>query len=340
MNVLISCAGRRNYLIQYFKEALAGNGQVIAIDADYNAPALHEADQAFIVPKVDDPIYLEMILKLCSENRIDLVISLNDIELPILAKAKDRFLAEGIHLVVPSPEVVDICFDKWRTIRFTETCRLKAPWSCLTLEGALQKLSRNEVVYPIIIKPRWGSASINIEIANDEMELKLAYELVRMRLKSGLLSKVSSTDVKHFVLVQEYLNGNEYGLDVVNDLEGKYVTTLVKRKLAMRAGETDRAITEDNPTLQEVGKKLGRKLCHVGNLDCDIFVTKKGIYVLELNPRFGGGYPFSHIAGANLPAALIAWAQGFKINPEWLTVRPAIAASKCDRLVICKNEGI
>jgi len=337
VNVLLTCAGRRNYLIQYFKDALEGEGRVFAVDADPKSPALQEADQALIVPKVDDPNYLEMIFKLCCENKIDLVISLNDLELPFLARAKNGFLKEGIHLVVPSPEVVDICFDKWKTVSFIETCGLDAPWSCLTLEDAFKGLGKNELRFPVVIKPRWGSASINIERANDEIELRLTYELIRSRLKYGLLSKISATDNERSVLIQEYLNGIEYGLDVVNDLEGKYVTTIVKRKLAMRAGETDKAVTEENSLLQEVGEKLGRKLGHVGNLDCDVFVTKKGVYVLEMNPRFGGGYPFSHVAGANLPACLIAWAQGREENPEWLTVKSGVASAKCDRLVICKD---
>jgi carbamoyl-phosphate synthase large subunit len=55
--------------------------------------------------------------------------------------------------------------------------------------------------------------------------------------------------------------------------------------------------------------------------------------VLEMNPRFGGGYPFSHVAGANLPAALIAWVSGQPINPDWLTIKSDVLSSKCARLV-------
>jgi len=127
-------------------------------------------------------------------------------------------------------------------------------------------------------------------------------------------------------------------LDIVNDLDGNYATTFVKRKLAMRAGETDRAITVDSEQLQELGQLIGGKLCHIGNLDCDVFVREGICYVLELNPRFGGGYPFSQVAGANIPAALIAWADGKEPDPSWLKVMPNVMASKCDRLVIRRNE--
>ena len=135
-------------------------------------------------------------------------------------------------------------------------------------------------------------------------------------------------------MIQERLHGQEYGLDVVNDLDGHYVTTFAKRKLAMRDGETDRACTEAHEGLLRLGEALGRTLKHRGNLDCDVFVSGNDCYVLEMNPRFGGGYPFSHVAGANLPAALIAWAQGQQPDPAWLTVEPGVRAAKCDRLVV------
>jgi carbamoyl-phosphate synthase large subunit len=122
-------------------------------------------------------------------------------------------------------------------------------------------------------------------------------------------------------------------LDVVNDLDGEHSCTLVRRKLSMRAGETDRAVTVKDSRLEELGEIIGRNLRHVGVLDCDAIVTADGCYVLDMNPRFGGGYPFSHLAGANLPAALIAWASGEQPDPDWLRVAPDVLASKCDGLV-------
>ena len=101
----------------------------------------------------------------------------------------------------------------------------------------------------------------------------------------------------------------------------------------MRAGETDKAITVESPELIELGMRIGARLKHIGNLDCDVFVSESGIYVLEMNPRFGGGYPFSHFAGADLPSTLLAWLEGKEPKAEWLQVRPNIFSAKCDRLV-------
>ena len=125
----------------------------------------------------------------------------------------------------------------------------------------------------------------------------------------------ASTDKECCLIAQEKVTGTEYGLDIVNDLAGRHVTTFVKRKLAMRAGETDKAVTVSHPALEAVGRRIGEALRHIGNLDCDVFVDGERFWVLELNPRFGGGYPFTHRAGANLPAALIAWAQGETVDP-------------------------
>ena len=105
----------------------------------------------------------------------------------------------------------------------------------------------------------------------------------------------------------------------MNDLEGNHVAVSVKRKLAMRAGETDKAITVDLPEVREMGAIIGRNLRHIGNLDVDIMQRANGDYcVLELNPRFGGGYPFSYEAGVNMPKAIIQWLKGETVDPKIL----------------------
>ena len=93
----------------------------------------------------------------------------------------------------------------------------------------------------------------------------------------------------------------------------------LKQKLAMRAGETDKAVTMDLPEVREMGRKIGSELGHIGNLDVDIMQRADGAYcVLELNPRFGGGYPFSYEAGVNMPNAIIQWVKGEEVDPAIL----------------------
>jgi carbamoyl-phosphate synthase large subunit len=337
MNVLLTCAGRRNYLVEFFQQALGGRGQVLAADASPTAPALQQADRAFVVPLVDQPDYLDIIHAICQEHDVRLLISLNDLELPLLASQRDRFAAKGTLVAVSSPQVVEVCFDKWATHEFLRGNGIRAPLTYQSIDEARAALSRHELGYPVVIKPRWGTASIGIEYPEDDRELELAYELVQKRLRRTFLASIGSTDPEKCILIQEKLEGQEYGLDVVNDLDGQHVCTFVKRKLSMRAGETDRATTVLHEPLEQLGHTVGHRLGHIGILDCDIFVDGQDCILLEMNPRFGGGYPFSHVAGANIPAALTAWAEGREPDIHWLRVKPGVTASKYDLLAVIEQ---
>jgi carbamoyl-phosphate synthase large subunit len=334
MNVLLTCAGRRNYLVKFFQEALDGRGEVFAGDASKDAPALQQADKSFILPPANQTAYIEMLLTLCQQHSVLLLLSLNDLELPLLARHSARFRGVGTIPIISSPDVVDLCFDKWRTFNFLKSLNLEAPNTYLSLAEAQAALTRGDISFPLVVKPRWGTASIGIQYPDDDEELELDYTLAKKRHARTILREINATDPEKCILIQRRLCGQEYGLDVINDLEGHYVCTLVKQKVGMRAGETDRAKTVKSARLERVGEMIGRRLGHIGVLDCDAMVTEDGCYVLDMNPRFGGGYPFSHIAGANLPAALLAWASGERPDPRWLTVEPGIVASKYDDLVV------
>ncbi|MBE9168012.1 ATP-grasp domain-containing protein [Pleurocapsales cyanobacterium LEGE 06147] len=333
MNIMLTCAGRRNYLVKFFQEALGNRGQVFAGDASAEAAALQDANKGFVLPPINHIDYSDTLLDICQQHQVGLLIPLHDLELPFLARQRDRFLKIGTFPVVSSPKVIDICFDKWKTFKFLEKMGISTPKTYLSFKEARKAIAQGEIAFPLVVKPRWGSASIGIEYPEDDEELELAYRFSKKLLTRTLLAEVSSSEPEQSILIQERFFGQEYGLDVINNLDSCYTTTLVKRKLAMRAGETERAITVEDNQLKNLGKKIGQKLGHVGNLDCDVIMSSKGYRVLEMNPRFGGGYPFSHLAGANIPAALIAWANGEKVDDHWLRVEANIMSAKCDRLV-------
>lgn len=313
MNILFTCAGRRTYLLKYFKENMSAEDKVVATDMQLSAPALQAADVKLQVPAVYDPKYIDITLNICKEQKIDALISLNDLELPILAENKAKFEELGVKVIVSDPEVIDIAFDKYKTAQWVESIGLNAPKTYVTLASAKEALAKGEIAFPLFMKPRWGSGSIGLETIDDMEELDIYYHLLMKKIKKTILATASVGD--EYIMIQEKLTGKEFGLDVMNDLQGNNVAVSVKQKLAMRAGETDKAITVNIPEVYEMGRKIGENLKHIGNLDVDIMQRANGDYcVLELNPRFGGGYPFSYEAGVNMPKAIIQWVKGEKVD--------------------------
>jgi carbamoyl-phosphate synthase large subunit len=335
MNILFTCAGRRTYLLKYFKENMSAEDKVVATDMQLSAPALQAADVKLQVPAVYDPKYIDITLNICKEQKIDALISLNDLELPILAENKAKFEELGVKVIVSDPEVIDIAFDKYKTAQWVESLGLNAPKTYVTLASAKKALAKGEISFPLFMKPRWGSGSIGLETIDDMEELDIYYHLLMKKIKKTILATASVGD--EYIMIQEKLTGNEFGLDVMNDLKGNNVAVSVKQKLAMRAGETDKAITVDIPEVYEMGRKIGENLKHIGNLDVDIMQRANGDYcVLELNPRFGGGYPFSYEAGVNMPKAIIQWVKGEKVDAAILKPEIGRMFAKNDYLMEIK----
>lgn len=332
MNILFTCAGRRTYLLKYFKEILTDRDKIIATDMQLSAPALQIADIKLQVPAVYADDYVDITLGICKKYNIDILISLNDLELPILAENKERFEDIGVNVIVSDLNVIDICFDKFKTVQWVKSLGLNAPKTYLSLDEVKKAIATGEVEFPLFMKPRWGSGSIGLETIDDMEELDIYYNLLAKKIKKTILASASVGN--EFIIIQEKLTGNEYGLDIMNDLNGKNIGVSVKQKLAMRAGETDKAITCDIPEIHEMGRKIGNALKHIGNLDVDIMQRANGDYcVLELNPRFGGGYPFSHEAGVNLPKAIIQWVKGEQVDPNILVPKINKTFAKNDYLM-------
>src|SRR5574340_1524927 len=172
MNGLLTSVGRRNYLVDYFREALGREGQVFVADANPFAPAAREADRAFTVPLVKHPDYFDALLDICRRNDVGLLLSLNDLELPRLARQRDRFERAGIHVVISRPEVIDICADKLATAEFLQSQGLPVPRAYVGLKELHQALEAGEISFPLVIKARWGSGSIGLGFVESQLDLE------------------------------------------------------------------------------------------------------------------------------------------------------------------------
>ncbi len=329
VNILFTSVGRRSYLIDYFRAALNGKGRIFATNNSELATGLLAADQWVVSPDIYDESYIPFLLEVCREHNIKILISLFDVDLPVLAENKRKFQEIGVKVIVSDPEVISICNDKWKTHTFLSEHGLNTPKTYLDIEEALTEISKGNLCFPLIVKPRWGMGSIAVYEAKNIEELHFFNTRIRTEIQNSYLKYESNQCIDESVLIQEKLEGKEYGLDIIDNLDAQYQTTIVKKKLAMRSGETDIAEVIDNSELKKLGEQLALTLKHIGNMDVDIFVTDEGyVYILELNARFGGGYPFSHMAGVDLPLAIINWCCGQCVEDNVLKETYGVKSAK------------
>jgi carbamoyl-phosphate synthase large subunit len=335
MNILITSAGRRNYIVEYFQQT-AGKDNVFVSNSIKNAAGVFSSSQYFISPQISSDEYIPFLLDICKSNNIGLILSLFDQDLLKLSKHKQEFAKNDITVAVSDLDVIDTTFDKLKFSKFLLGSELLSPKIYKNDYTILTKLKNHEMLFPIIIKPRWGTGSIATQVVNNENELMFFIDYLEQKIRNSYIDIISSS--LNEILLQQFITGDEYHLDIINDLKGNYVTTFPKKKLAMRNGETDAAITLYDKQLIEIGMKLGKKLRHFGLLDVDLIKSEDGEYfIVDANPRFGGGYPFSHVAGANIPACIINWAKGENPKKEWLNIENGVIAVKGITILKSRN---
>ena len=315
MNILLTSVGRRAYIIDYLRDVykkLGLVGNIIATNSDMNTTAMSVADKAFESPIIYDEKYIPFLLEICKSEKIDMLISLFDIDLMILAKNKSRFEEMGVKVIVSNENIINICNDKFEMLKYLKKINMPVPKTCIDLEEALKETDFDKNSY--ILKPRWGMGSLSIFEAENKKELEVLYEKAKRSIQKSYLRFESGVDIDRAILIQEKIKGDEYGLDIFNNFKGENLTVTVKRKLAMRSGETDIAKVIENKELEDIGKKIAESLKHIGNLDMDILFDGQSAYIIDMNARFGGGYPFTHSAGVNELEALIRLCKNEKVN--------------------------
>jgi carbamoyl-phosphate synthase large subunit len=315
MNVLLTSVGRRGYLVRYFKEALGPTGQVWGADNSRYAPGFCYCDHRVIVPEILHPDYLDHLLELCRLNKIDVVIPLIDPELDILSGFLEEFERRGVLLLLSPRQTIEIASDKYLTWQFARQHGIAMPQTFISVAQAIEQIEARTVKWPLLVKPRRGSASMNLTYCSDRIQLEGAFEACPAPL------------------IQQVIRGAEYGFDLFSDRESRPISVYCKRKLAMRAGETDKAVSTNNPTLIEFGVNLLERLKLVGPADVDVMVDKDGPKLLEINPRFGGGYPCSHLAGAAFPQKILAMRKGEPLTPDIGACPDGVCMLKQDEII-------
>ena len=327
MNVMLTSVGRRAYMVKYFKEVLGDSGKVYVCNSDDKSIAFKYADEKVLSPLIYDENYIPFLLDYCKRNSINILISLFDIDLLMLARHKNQFKEIGTKVIVSDPQIIEICNDKWKTYQFLINNGFHAPASFLNVNEVIGKIADGELSYPIVVKPRFGCGSISVAIAYDEEDLVYLTKKANKEINTSYL-KYESAVTEEKVIYQECLKGQEYGADIINNLNGVTQNVIVRKKIAMRSGETDIAEVVDEPTIKDTLVKLGSVTKHIANMDCDVFLVDGKPFVLEMNARFGGGYPFSHMGGCNLPQAIVNWAEGKVVSKEMISAKTGITGFK------------
>ena len=316
MNILITSAGTRGYLIRYFKKALKEKGKIFAADCSKYAPALYNADNYFIVPPVADKNYINELFKICLKNNVKGVISLSDIELPVFAQYKSKFLEKGIKLVVSDPETVDVCYDKYKTFKFLKENKFPFPKTFLSLNEVLREIKSKTIKFPLLIKPRKGSAGVGIKEVFNIKELQNGFK------------------EKENLIIQEFIQGVQYGIDVFSNSSLVPVSIYAKKVIRIRAGIADKEVTVYDAKMIDHIRSLIGKLGLYGPGDIDLIKRRNEYVVLEINPRFGGGYPLAHVVGANFPKKAIRLINGDLLEADFRRYPDNIVMMKQDEIVI------
>lgn len=282
MNILILSAGTRNKIVQYFREALEGKGKVIATDMSELAPAIHDADQFYLVPRITEPGYLDTVLDICSKENICAVLSLIDPELSLLAQHEAEFKKIGVTVVGSAYDLCELALDKMQMYGWLCDHGYDCARSYIDKAAFYADVEAGRIGYPVFIKPVRGSASIAISKVYDRETIELLFAR------------------NDNLMIQEFLDGQEIGADVYIDMiSGDVVSMFVKRKLRMRAGETDKAVSFKDEKLFALIERFVRDAGFRGQIDIDIFDVNGKYYISEVNPRFGGGYPHAYACGCD-----------------------------------------
>lgn len=301
LNILFTSVGRRVELIQVFRDTANEMGislNIIGVDVSNEAPALSFCDNAITVCYISDKNYIPSLLSICKEEKIDCLIPTIDTDLLLLSKNKSSFEEIGTKVLISDTDKIEICRDKNYTSNYFISLGLKAPFTINNIEDFENCLIEDNIAFPVFIKPKNGSSSIDAYKAENITELK-SY----------------ANKIKDYI-IQPFISGREYTIDIFCDYEGNPVYITPRERLAVRAGEVLKTqIVQDDVMIHEMQILIeDYKPC--GQITVQLIrdeVMDKDYYI-EINPRFGGGAPLSMKAGANSAEAIFKMLNGQKLN--------------------------
>jgi carbamoyl-phosphate synthase large subunit len=310
--VLLTCAGQRVDIVRAFRDAGA---VALAADADPLAPALYHADRQAIVPRIADPGYVDVLAGLVREHDVRLVVPLNDLDHPVLARAREA-LAPAL-LLLPEAEVCDRMSDKLEAHLFFLEHGIPSPrsWTPDEVPG--------DARYPLLVKARQGFGSRHIYRADDAEQLDFFLRY---------------TTVESFV--QERCSGEEFSIDVLCDMEGRCLNAIPRTMLLSKGGESIKGASIQDRELIEHGAHVAETVGIKGPANVQCFREPDGsLPVTDVNTRFGGGFPLPLAAGGRYPELALALARGERPEPRLGDFEEGVLMTRFFSEVCLRRDG-
>ena len=287
--VLFTCAGQRVDIVRAFR---AAGAVTLAADADPLAPALYHANLRAIVPRIAEPGYVDALVALVREHDVRLIVPLNDLDHPVLSRARDEL--EPAVLLLPDSEVCDRMSDKLEAHRFFVERGIASPRSWEPDEVP------DDARYPLLVKARQGFGSRHIYRAADRRELDFF---------------LGYTTAPSFV--QEQCLGEEFSIDVFCDLDTRCLNAIPRTMLLSKGGESIKGASLKDQELVEYGSHVAETVGIKGPANVQCFREPDGsLPVTDVNTRFGGGFPLPLAAGSRYPELALALARGEPPQPQ------------------------
>ena len=323
MNILFCSVGRRAKLLQNVKKTLGQDVKIVATDAGKIAPALYFADKTYIVPKITDSNYIPEILAICKKEEIQVITTLIDPEIEILAKNREIFEKNNILVLAPYEQTAELCFDKFKMYEYLVKNGINTVKTYGDFQSFKKAYEMNAIEFPVFVKPRTGSGSVGARKVDD------------IHVLEEIMRKDNS------LIVQEFMDGQDLDADVYIDaISRKPVAIFTKRKLSTTIGGANKTVSFKDDKLFSYINDIIEKLDFCGPIDMDFFYKNGTYYLSEINPRFGGAYLHAYGAGVDFIQLIYNNYQGKMNLPQIGNYEENIMMMMYDDVVITKIEGI
>lgn len=323
MNILMCSVGRRGELLKYFRKSMSEGSKLIATDLSSYAPALYFADKQYLVPRIDDPKYIDTILDICKKEHINAVTTFIDPEIEILAKNRGKFYELGVEVLAPYEETAALCFDKYLMFKHLSKCGIPTVMTWGTLEEFDKARKEGKVNFPVFVKPRTGSGSVGARRV-------YSYEILSESMKED-----------PSLIIQEFMDCLDLDADVyIDTITHEAVSAFSKKKVETRIGGASKTISFKDEKLFTFISHIVKTLKFNGPVDMDFFYRDGQYYLSEVNPRFGGAYLHAYGAGVDFIKLIEKNLQGEKNNPNFGDYEEGVVMMMYDSVVIKKENEL